>query len=480
MIIYLFNFIKNFFYSNAIMAKNQAMFDLLTNVVIFGAVIGGAYYGYTNNFLGVRAMVEKGFQPVSMQQDMIGAGMMPPPPMVSQYPTTGGAPFSPTGSIPNLSGFESGFSPGGGPIPGGAPGISYQNAMYDSPFGTPSIDPRTGIDYSLYYPPTGAGTLPGTNPTPYPNPCMPGYYRASDLKCYPIPTQFPGNGCGTGMYLANDSRCYPYPTGAAGGGYGPGGGGGGYAPTPCPLGEYRASDGKCYALPTPPPETCPTGAYRASDGKCYAITPGGTVGDCPTGYAKGSDGVCRASTICPAGYSMTNGVCVANQITCPAGYTNQNGVCVGTGGQGPTCPAGYVMSGGVCIPAPTGSPLNIPLGPLMLIKPLPPGVSPSQFCKSCIHREEMGEVDSDFWAAVMLRPQFSGGVPQYAVIIKAEDSEDYRDGMSKLGFVPLTPDHLMRYQPATGGFYGSSSYYAENPRAKKMRKLNNRIAERYR
>ena len=276
---------------------NKAGMDLLTNIAIFGGLGLGAWFGYTNNFLGIRTMIEQTMGGNVNIANMTG-GMGYPPPPVMQTPTTGGAPFSPTGSVPNPSGFETGYGPGGGPIPGGAPGINYQNAMYDSPFGTPSIDPATGIDYSLYYPPTGVGTLPGTNPTPYPNPCLPGYYRASDLKCYPIPTQFPGNGCGSGMYLANDGRCYVYP-GGAGGGAGGGTGSGGYAPTPCPAGEYRASDGRCYALPTPPPESCPIGSYRASDGKCYSITPGQPVGDCPAGYTKGTDGICRAS------YSMS-------------------------------------------------------------------------------------------------------------------------------------------------------------------------------
>lgn len=429
------------------------MQELLLNVGIFGGAAIGLYYIYNNNMFGIRSMIEQGLagatapQPIQQQN----LGLLPPAP-IQQTPTTIGQPFSPTGSIPNPM-FETGYSPGGGPIPGGAPGIDYTSAIYDSPFGTPSIDPRTGIDYSLYYPPTGVGTLPGTNPSPYPNPCLPGYYRASDLKCYPIPTQFPGNGCGTGMYLANDGRCYPYPGGAAGGGYGPGGGaGGGYAPAPCPLGEYRASDGKCYALPTPPPEACPTGAYRASDGKCYPITPGQTVGDCPAGYQMGSDGVCRASTVCPAGSTMQNGVCVGNNTVCPTGYTMVNGVCQLTGST--TTPP----------PGTTIPPLNIPLGPYMLIKILPPGVSPAQFCKECLHRSSMGHIDSDFWAAVISRP---GIVPtHFAVIIKAEDREDLEDAIEKQNFMPLTPAHLTMYMPATSGFYGttSSSFYSSTGR----------------
>lgn len=437
---------------------NKSTMDLLLNIGIIGGLAIGGWYVYNNNLFGVRNMID------SIKGGVTGAvqgvtGALPPPP-AQQTPSL--TQLQQTGSIPNLSGFETGYSPGAGPIPGGAPGIDYSSAIYESPFGTPSIDPRTGIDYSLYYPPTGVGTLPGTNPTPYPNPCLPGYYRASDLKCYPIPTQFPGSGCGEGMYLANDGRCYAYPGGIGGGG-GYGGSGGGYAPVPCPAGEYRASDGRCYALPTPPPETCPTGAYRASDGRCYPLTPGGTVGDCPAGFSMGSDGVCRASTQCPAGYTLVNGVCTLT----------------GSQNQQITCPAGYYPVNGVCTPIPTGSPLAIPLGPLMLIKPLPPGVSPEMFCKKCLYRDEMGHIDTDFWAAVMLRPELTGGVPAYAVIIKAEDSGDYRDAMSRQGFIPLTADHLMKYIPATGGYYGatSSGYTGE---AKKMRRYNRSILNRYR
>lgn len=40
-------------------------------------------------------------------------------------------------------------------------------------------------------------------------------------------------------------------------------------PAPCPIGEYRASDGRCYRLPSRPPEPCSRGFYRASDGRCY-------------------------------------------------------------------------------------------------------------------------------------------------------------------------------------------------------------------
>jgi len=450
--------------------------DLLINLGLVGGLALGGWYAYNNNLLGIRSLLEGGLGNLSNIIPQTGAGLPAPP--IQQTPTTIGTPFSPTGSIPNPSGFETGYSPGGGPIPGGAPGIDYTGAIYDSPFGTPSIDPRTGIDYSLYYPPTGTGTLPGTNPTPYPNPCLPGYYRASDLKCYPIPTQFPGNGCGTGMYLANDGRCYPYPNGAAGGGYGPGGGGGGYAPTPCPLGEYRASDGRCYALPTPPPETCPTGAYRASDGKCYAITPGGTVGDCPAGYSKGSDGVCRASTACPAGYTLQNGVCVQSTTNCPAGYTNQGGICVNNNTTN-VCPAGYYMVNGVCVPAPSGSPLNLPLGPASLIKILPPGVSPGAFNPRILERDPY-KVDVVMWEALGLRPELSGGIPQYAVFITVTDDSEKRDAMSRAGFVPLTPDMLMRYvkvpnPPFTSGF--ASAFFGGG---KKMRRYNRRTLNAFR
>ena len=444
--------------------------DLLINFGLVGGLALGGWYAYNNNLLGIRSMLEGGLGGLSNIIPQMGAGLPAPP--IQQTPTTIGMPFSPTGSIPNPSGFETGYSPGGGPIPGGAPGIDYTGAIYDSPFGTPSIDPRTGIDYSLYYPPTGVGTLPGTNPSPYPNPCLPGYYRASDLKCYPIPTQFPGNGCGTGMYLANDSRCYPYPGGAAGGGLGGGAPGGGYAPTPCPLGEYRASDGRCYALPTPPPETCPTGAYRASDGKCYAITPGGTVGDCPAGYTKGTDGVCRASTACPAGYVMQGGVCVQSTTNCPAGYVMQNGICVNNNATN-VCPAGYIISNGVCVPAPTGSLLNVPLSSKTLIKPLPPGVSPGMFTKSILGRDPY-KVDINYWAAVMLRPELSGGIPQFAVIIRTTDDSEKRDAMSRAGFIPLTPDHLMRYVMAPG------SFFAGGASTRPMRRFNRSILNKYR
>ena len=59
---------------------------------------------------------------------------------------------------------------------------------------------------------------------------------------------------------------------------------------------------------------------------------------------------------------------------------------------------------------------------------------------------------ADFWAAVMLRPELSGGIPQYAVIIEAEDSGDYRDAMSRQGFIPLSPDILSRYIAPPGSF----------------------------
>ena len=435
---------------------------LAINGGILLALAGGAYFAYTNNLFGIRNLIGGGF-------DMMG-GMIPGMPQTLPYPSpyqqpigtpagypslqSQGYPTAPLpGQLPNPIGFEQGFTPGGtGPIPGGAPGINYQGAIYDSPFGTPAIDPITGIDYSLYYPPTGVGTLPGTNPAPYPNPCLPGHYRASDQKCYPIPTQFPGNGCGTGMYLANDGRCYPYPTGA-------GGVGAGNMPVPCPLGEYRASDGKCYALPTPPPESCPTGSYRASDGKCYPITPGQPVGDCPTGYTKGSDGVCRATTACPTGHNLVNGVCVPTANPCPTGYNLVNGVCTPSATTCPTgyhlvngvcvadaapCPAGTILVNGVCVPPPSGSGLNIPIRQYSLIKILAPGQTASTWSASRLSRDPY-RVEVDYWAAVMLRPELSGGIPQYAVIIEAEDGSEYRDAMSRAGFQPLTPDILFRY-----------------------------------
>lgn len=467
---------------------NKSTMDMLINFGLIGGVAVGGWFAYNNNFFGIRDMIG-GLSQIKGQ-----TGMPLPAPPVQQTPMTIGQPFSPTGSVPNLSGFETGYSPGGGPIPGGAPGIDYTSAMYDSPFGTPSIDPRTGIDYSLYYPPTGVGTLPGSNPTPYPNPCLPGYYRASDLKCYPIPTQFPGNGCGTGMYLANDGRCYPYPNGP-GGGLGPGGAGGGYAPTPCPLGEYRASDGRCYALPTPPPESCPTGAYRASDGKCYPINPNIPPGDCPAGYTKGSDGVCRASTACPAGYNMQNGVCVQQVTQCPTGYSLINGVCVqnpatgcptgyilhngmciptGPGpAPGPSCPPGYVLQGNVCVPIQSGpgSPsLNIHIGSRTLIKELPPGVSPGQFSESILKRDPY-KVDVTMWMAVMRNPYLAGGgIPQYAVIINAVDASEMNDAITRVGFRPLTPGDLMTYMPASGGFM-AQAMLATTPRSR--RRFNN-------
>ena len=270
----------------------------------------------------------------------------------------------------------------------------------------------------------------------------------------------------------------------------------------------RASDGRCYALPTPPPESCPTGAYRASDGKCYPITPGQPVGDCPAGYTKGSDGICRASTACPAGYTLTNGVCVANTVTCPSGYTNQSGICVqnqitcpagytysngncvlntvtcptgytNQGGvcvQNPAaCPAGYIMQNGVCIPAPNNSPLNIPLTQYSLIKLLPPGVSPSQWSANILSRDPY-KVDIHNWYAVQLRPQYSGGSIQYAVIIRAQDSSEYRDAMTRAGFQPLTSDDLMRYM-ATSGSYAAGVAHANR---NNMRRFNRRILNRYR
>jgi hypothetical protein len=112
----------------------------------------------------------------------------------------------------------------------------------------------------------------------------------------------------------------------------------------------------------------------------------------------------------------------------------------------------------------------------MVIKPLPPGVSPGMFSASRLDRSEMGRIETDFWAAVILRPELSGGVPQFAVIIKTHDDEDMRDAF-RIGFVPLTPDHLMKYLPATGSFYVD---HASSERGRKMRRFNRSILNKYR
>lgn len=432
----------------------------LTGLLINGGLLVGAglaaWYGYKENFFGIRDLISS------------VKNVATTPPSSSQ----GTGPFQPQ------YGFEQGLNPNLPSVPAGAPGVDdSESPFYPSQYSGGAVDPVSGIDYSFYPYATGVGTLPGTNPTPYPNPCLPGYYRASDLKCYPIPTQFPGNGCGPGMYLANDGRCYNYPTTGVGAGF---------PPVPCPVGEYRASDGKCYALPTPPPESCPIGWYRASDGKCYRTNPNDTSAPtCPTGFTLGSDGICRptnptqqppiqcpagtvlvngqcVSTQCPAGYQMVNGVCVPTGIVCPAGFHVVNGVCVPDTSP---CPAGYTLVNGVCVPAPSGTPANVPLGPLTLIKILGPGQSPSTYCQSCLYRSSMGHIDTDYWKAVKLRPELSGGVTQYAVIIVAEDNGDKQDAMARHNFIPLTADILSRYIETSSHSFATFG--------RKMRVLNN-------
>lgn len=441
---------------------NKNIQDLAINGgLILGGVVG-VWYAYDNNFFGLKDL----FSSVkSGAKEALNFAQNPPPPANNQG----------TGAFQPQTGFESGYNPNLPSVPPGAPGVDYTGGdIYQSPsqFLGGAVDPISGIDYSFYPYATGVGTLPGTNPTPYPNPCIPGYYRASDLKCYPIPTEFPGSGCGPGRYLANDGICYNYP----GQGSGPT-----YQPVPCPVGEYRASDGKCYALPTPPPESCPVGWYRASDGQCYRTNPQDTSDPtCPTGFTLGSDGICRPtnpgttppiqcpagyelvnnqcipsqSPQCPTGYVYSNGVCIPATNPCPTGYNFQNGVCVPSTGN---CPAGYIFTNGVCVPAPTGSPLNIPIGKYTLIKPLAPGDNPGNWTESIIKREPY-KINVDFWTAVMMRPQFSGGVPRFAVIIEADDKSEMIDAMSRAGFVPLTPDILFQYQeiPGAGGFMATA------------------------
>jgi hypothetical protein len=492
------------------MASGKPMMDLAINGGILAALGLGAYFAYNNNFFGIRDLIAGvtggigGMLPPGGAPPGGPGGIMPGTP--AGYPTnmSMGYPTTPLpGQLPNPVGFEQGFTPGGtGPIPGGAPGIDYNSAIYDSPFGTPAIDPITGIDYSLYYPPTGVGTLPGTNPAPYPNPCLPGYYRAQDQKCYPVPTEFPGQGCGVGMYLASDGRCFPYP-GGEGMGQGGGGVGTGNFPVQCPIGQYRAGDGKCYPLPSPPPESCPGQSYRASDGKCYPIVPGVPVGDCPTGYSKGSDGVCRATTACPTGhtmnaqgicipnhnpcptgYNLINGVCQPNITTCPTGHHLVNGVCVPDSQICPTgyimvngvcvlntstCPAGYVLVNGVCTP---GTATNIPITSLTMIKVLPAFATPTQYTQALLNSTH--GIETTAWYGVMLRPELSGGFPQYAVIIKAKDNTEFSQAMSRLGFSPLTADILARYVPIPGSF----AAFAGNVDAKQV--YNRRILNRYR
>ena len=114
--------------------------------------------------------------------------------------------------------------------------------------------------------------------------------------------------------------------------------------------------------------------------------------------------------------------------------------------------------------------MSIPIRRRSLIKPLPPGVTPSAFTASILRRDPY-DVDVSFWSAVMLRPDLSGGITQYAVIIEAEDDSEMRDAMSRAGFIPLTPDHLMRYIPATGSFYVNGN---------NVSRYNRRILNRYR
>lgn len=240
-----------------------------------------------------------------------------------------------------------------------------QGMQQQPPIGDFYDDEYGGGSSQIFTPYTqGVGTVPGTNPSPYPQSCLPGYYRASDQKCYPIPTQFPGNGCEGGQYLANDGKCYPYPNG----GLGEGGGGASTEPVPCPLGEYRASDGKCYSLPTAAPQVCPTGWYMASDNRCYRLDPNSTTPPaCPTGYILGTDNICRGSTACPTGQHLVNGVCVANENPCPTGYNLVGNVCQPSP---TTCPTGYHLVNGICTPGPTPGPVTVPPVP-----PIPPGGS---------------------------------------------------------------------------------------------------------
>ena len=86
---------------------NKAGADLLTNVLIFGGLGLGAWYGYTNNILGIRQAIESMGGNLNIANLTGGMGFPPPP--VMQTPTTGGMPFSPTGTVPNLSGFETGY-----------------------------------------------------------------------------------------------------------------------------------------------------------------------------------------------------------------------------------------------------------------------------------------------------------------------------------------------------------------------------------
>ena len=374
-------------------------------LIVPAAVVGGlaiaGYFAYSQNLFGIKNL----FAPKPPPPAPIAAPPVPP------YPTPAINPF-PGANQPSM---------GGGP----QMGLDYFDE-YDFYNNEEIYTPYT----------VGTGTVPGTNPTPYPQSCLPGYYRASDQKCYPIPTQFPGNGCETGMYLANDGKCYPYP----GGGLGEQGGGPSNQMVPCPLGEYRASDGKCYSLPTAAPQVCPIpGWYMASDNKCYRLNPSDTSpSTCPTGYVKGADNICRASAACPTGQILQNGVCIPQPNSCPTGYTLVGNVCTPSATTCPTgfqlvngvctqtpnpCPVGFAMINGVCTaaPVPTTPILTLPIRQYSLIKILPPGQTPSAWTKSRFGKRPLWKVEVDLWAAVMLRPEFSGGIPQFAVIIEADD-----------------------------------------------------------
>jgi hypothetical protein len=292
---------------------------LVMPALLLGGLGIAGYFAYTNNMFGIKKLIKGG--PAELAQQVQNAAGALIPPQINPFPPTG---------------------PGGGPTPLDQTSGEYFSDEYDF-----------YNNESVYTPYTqGIGTVPGTNPSPYPQACLPGYYRASDQKCYPIPTQFPGNGCPSGEYLANDGKCYPYPNG------GLGGGGGAGLQVPCPLGEYRASDGKCYSLPTAAPQQCPIGWYMASDMKCYRLDPTKTDPPaCPTGYILGTDNICRGSAACPTGQHLVNGVCVADVNPCPTGYTLVGNVCQPSPN---TCPTGYHLVNGICTPGPQPGPINTP------------------------------------------------------------------------------------------------------------------------
>lgn len=421
------------------MAINKTLMDLLVNGGIVAGIAIGGYFAYTKNFLGIRSLIDKAG---SIDLADIGGGAEP-----SRPTGAGGAP--PTGA----GGFEQGYDPNLPPIPAGAPG-GYQSTTggypYDPgqggfatsdpnyPYGIPNIGGTPqflygtpnqypygyGGGYDQYgIPSTGVGTIPGTNVVPYPNPCPPGFYRASDLKCYPIPTQFPGSGCGPGMYLANDGRCYNYPSTGVGAGF---------PPVPCPIGEYRASDGRCYQLPTPPPGDCPTGQYRASDGKCYPLT-GGTpppAGPCPTGQYRASDGQCYP-------------------------YPSP----------GAPCPTGqYRANDGNCYPYPPGQgpspipPLILPIKRYSMFIAIPQCADLNNYTRRNIDRN--WSIATEEYIPLRLRPdvtvcQGCGICPSnYGLFIEANDSEDFGKGLQH-GFVPATNELLSRYYISPGGSFST-------------------------